>query len=51
MEDDLSEEKKLKKNKGDLGRISSGFMMFWGGKLEWEEEKYLKRAKNLFLRR
>ena len=39
------------KNKDDLGRISSGFMMFGGGKLEWEEEKYLQEAKNLFLRR
>ena len=26
-------------------------MMFGGGKLEWEEEKYLQEAKNLFLRR
>ena len=31
--------------------LSSGFMMFGGGKLEWEEEKYLQEAKNLFLRR
>ena len=32
-------------NKDDLGRISSGFTMFGGGKLEWEEEKYLQGAK------
>ena len=36
------------KNKDDLGRISSGFMMFGGEKLEWEEEKYLQGAKNLW---
>ena len=35
-------------NKDDLGRISSGFMMFWGQKLEWEEEKYLQGAQNLW---
>ena len=35
-------------NKNDLGRISSGFMMFGGEKLEWEEEKYLQGAKKLW---
>ena len=38
---------KAKQNKDDLGRISSGFMMFGGEKLEWEEVKYFQGAKNL----
>ena len=43
----LLQSTKLNINKDDLGRISSGFMMFGGEKLEWEEEKYLQGAKNL----
>ena len=36
---------------GRLRSYKLGLYDVWGGKLEWEEEKYLQGAKNLFLRR